>query len=254
MNVNVHPVHIPYAAAKTTGLIMRSGVPSMTAQPQQQPRRRPAPAKAPPPPPPSAFRMPGALRRPNVVNLPDGWRASVEAPVTSDGFLDEDFVMDSQAFLCWLADYYHDDLVTLRLIVRMMGMQKPGGVVEATQTRLAELLKVKQSQISRSLKEAGQIGVVVKVKAGAYQLHPRLTLKGGRVPIEPKPGLRSQGSMKVDQLSLLDSIADNEDLPEVFRELRKLPDPEKKPLREDKARARARAAALAARPEEDRTS
>ncbi|MFE3907642.1 hypothetical protein ACFXPY_47455 [Streptomyces sp. NPDC059153] len=74
------------------------------------------------------------------------------------------------------------------------------------------------------------------------------------MPIEPKPGLRAQGSMKVDQLSLLDSIADNEDLPEVFRELRKLPDPEKKPLREDKARARARAAALAARPEEDRTS
>ncbi|MCZ0983722.1 hypothetical protein O1L60_43925 [Streptomyces diastatochromogenes] len=177
----------------------------------------------------------------------------MEPPVTSDGFLDEDFVMDSQAFLCWLADYYHDDLVTLRLIVRMMGMQKPGGVVEATQTKLAELLKVKQSQISRSLKETGQIGVVVKVR-GAYQLHPRLTLKGGRVPIEPKPGLRIQGSMKVDQLSLLDSIADNEDLPEAFRELWKLPDPEKKPLREDKARARARAAALAARPEEDRTS
>lgn len=226
----------------------------MTAQPQQQPRQRPAPANAPPPPPPSAFRMPGALRQANVVNLPDGYRASVEPPVTSDGFLDEDFVMDSQAFLCWLADYYRDDLVSLRLIVRLMGMQKPGGIVEATQTKLAELLKVKQSQISRSLKEAGQIGVVVKLKAGTYQLHPRLTLRGGRVPIEPKPGLRAAGTMKVDQLSLLDAIEENEDLPDAFRALRRLPDPEKKPPREDKARARARAAARQARPEEDGTS
>ncbi|MFJ4903730.1 hypothetical protein [Streptomyces sp. NPDC088727] len=225
----------------------------MTAQPQQQPRRRPA-ANAAPSPPPSAFRMPGALRQANVVNLPNGYRASVEPPVTSGGFLDEDFVMDSQAFLCWLADYYRDDLVSLRLFVRLMGMQKPGGTVAATQTQLAELLKVKQSQISRSLREAGQIGLVVKVKAGTYQLHPRLTLKGGRVPIEPKPGLRVAGTMKVDQLSLLDAIQDNESLPDAFRELRKLPDPEKKPPREDKARARARAAAGKARPEEDRTS
>ncbi|TSB32087.1 hypothetical protein OG422_31400 (plasmid) [Streptomyces sp. NBC_01525] len=194
------------------------------------------------------------MRQANVVNLPEGYRASVEPPVTSDGFLDEAFVMDSQTFLCWLADYYRDDLVSLRLIVRMMGMQKPGGIVVATQVRLAGLLKVKQSQISRSLKEAGQIGVVVKVKGGVYQLHPRLTLKGGRVPVKSKPGLRAQGTMKVDQLSLLDAIEDNEDLPEAFRHLRNLPDPEKKPPREDKARARARAAAKKARPEEDRTS
>ena len=111
-----------------------------------------------------------------------------------------------------------------------------------------------QELISRSLKEAGQIGVVVKLKAGSYQLHPRLTLRGGRVPIEPKPGVRVAGTMKVDQLSLLDAIEDNEDLPDAFRELRKLPDPEKKPPREDKARARARAAARQARPEEDGTS
>lgn len=198
--------------------------------------------------------MPGALKRANLVNLPDGYRVSVEPPVTSDGFLDEDFVMDSQTFLCWLADYYRDDLVSLRLIVRMMGMQKPGGTVEATQTRLAELLKVKQSQVSRSLKEAGQIGVVVKLKAGLYQLHPRLTLKGGRVPIEPKPGLRAAGTMKVDQLSLLDAIEDNESLPDAFRGLRKLPDPEKKPPREDKARAWARAVVKQARLKEDGTS
>ncbi|WP_157840036.1 hypothetical protein [Streptomyces megasporus] len=213
----------------------------MTAQPRKQPRRRPAPSALPPPPP-SAFRQPGALRRANVVNLPDGYRAAVEPPVTSDGFLDGDFVMDSQAFLCWLADYYRDDIVSLRLIIRMMGMQKPGGTVHATQVRLAELLRVRQSQISRSLKEAGRIGLVARIKPGIYQLHPRLSLKGGRVPVEPRPGMRAQGTLKVDQLSLLDAIADNLELPEVFRELRKLPDPAKKPLREDKARAQTRRA------------
>ncbi|WP_328904670.1 hypothetical protein OHR86_34040 (plasmid) [Streptomyces sp. NBC_00441] len=214
----------------------------MTAQPQQQPRRRPASSGAPPPPPPSAFRVPGALRRTNLVSLPDGYRASVEPPVTSDGFLGEAFVMDSQEFLCWLSDYYRDDIVTLRLIIRMMGMQKPGGTVEATQSRLAELLKVKQSQISRSLKDTGSLGVTAKVKAGLYQLHPRLSLRGGRVPMEPRPGTRAQGTLKVDQLSLLDAIEDNPDLPGAFKELRQLPDPEEKPLREDKTRAQARAA------------
>ncbi|MFJ7630840.1 hypothetical protein ACIQZN_30605 [Streptomyces sp. NPDC097595] len=149
--------------------------------------------------------------------------------------------MDSQEFLCWLSDYYRDDIVTLRLIIRMMGMQRPGGTVEATQSRLAELLKVKQSQISRSLKDTGSLGVTAKVKAGLYQLHPRLSLRGGRVPVEPRPGMRAQGTLKVDQLSLLDAIEDNPDLPGAFKELRQLPDPEKKPLREDKTRAQARA-------------
>lgn len=213
----------------------------MTAQPQKQPRRRPAPSALPPPLP-SAFRQPGALRRANVVNLPDGYRAAVEPPITSDGFLDGDFVMDSQAFLCWLADYYRDDIVSLRLIVRMMGMQKPGGAVQATQVRLAELLGVRQSQISRSLKEAGRIGLVARVKPGVYQLHPRLSLKGGRVPIEPKPGTKAQGTMKVDQSALLNDIADNPNLPEVFRELRQLPSPAEKPPREDKVRAQTRRA------------
>ncbi|MFH0246449.1 hypothetical protein ACGRHY_29430 [Streptomyces sp. HK10] len=213
----------------------------MTAQPKKQPRRRPAPSALPPPPP-SAFRQPGALRRANVVNLPDGYRAAVEPPVTSDGFLDGDFVMDSQVFLCWLADYYRDDIVSLRLVVRMMGMQKPGGAVQATQVRLAELLGVRQSQISRSLKEAGRIGLVARVKPGVYQLHPRLSLKGGRVPVEPEPGMKTQGTMKVDQLALLDDIADNPNLPEVFRELRELPDPAEKPPREDKVRAQTRRA------------
>ncbi|MER7764523.1 hypothetical protein [Streptomyces sp. NPDC097619] len=164
----------------------------------------------------------------------------MEPPVSSDGFLDGDFVMDSQTFLCWLSDYYRDDIVSLRLIVRMMGMQKPGGTVQATQSQLAEILGVKQSQVSRSLKESGRIGVTARIKPGVYQLHPRLSLKGGKVPVDPKPGTRVQGTLKVDQLSLLDAIEDNPDLPEVFRELRRLPDPARKPVREDKARARAR--------------
>jgi hypothetical protein len=209
----------------------------MTAQPQEQPRRRSAPSGAPPAPP-SAFRRPGALKaRPNSVELPAGYRASVEPPVNSDGFLGGDFVMDSQAFLCWLSDYYKDDHVSLRLIVRMMGMQKPGGQVHATQTELANLLGVKQPQISRSLKEAGRIGVTAKVKAGVYQLHPTLSLRGGKIPVEPKPGTRAQGTLRVDQLSLVDFIEKNEDLPDIFRHLRELPDPVTKPLREDKARA-----------------
>ncbi|MGW0801348.1 hypothetical protein [Streptomyces sp. NPDC002692] len=172
--------------------------------------------------------------------MPAGYRATVEPPVNSDGFLGGDFVMDSQAFLCWLSDYYKDDHVSLRLIVRMMGMQKPGGEVHATQTELAGLLGVRQSQISRSLKEAGRIGVTAKVKAGVYQLHPTLSLRGGRVPVEPKPGTRARGTLRVDQLSLVDFIAKNEQLPDVFRDLRELPDPVTKPPREDKQRAHER--------------
>ncbi|MFR0367482.1 hypothetical protein [Streptomyces sp. MCC20] len=161
----------------------------------------------------------------------------MEPPLNSDGFLDADFVMDSQAFLRWLPDYYKDDLVSLRLIVRMMGMQKPGGQVHATQIELANLLGVKQSQISRSLKEAGRIGLTAKVKAGVYQLHPTLSLRGGKIPVEPKPGTRARGTLQVDQLSLMDFIANNEELPDAFRYLRNLPDPATKPPREDKQRA-----------------
>ncbi|WP_285441200.1 MULTISPECIES: hypothetical protein [unclassified Streptomyces] len=40
----------------------------------------------------------------------------------------------------------------------------------------------------------------------------------------------------MDQLSLLDAIEDNPKLPEVFKELRQLPKPSEKPLREDKVR------------------
>lgn len=225
----------------------------MTAQPERQPHRRPA-SPGSPPPPVSAFRLPGALRRANVVNLPDGYRATVEPPVNSDGFLDGDFVMDSQAFLCWLSDYYRDDIVSLRLIVRMMGIQKPGGLVYATQSQLATLLGVRQSQISRSLKESGRIGVTARIKAGLYQLHPRLSLKGGKVPVESKPGLRAQGTLRVDQLSLLDAIEDNPELPEAFRCLHRLPDPAKKPPREDKVRAQARTGRGAACEKEDGTS
>ncbi len=56
-----------------------------------------------------------------MVSLPDGYRAAVEPPVTSNGFLDEDFVMDSQTLLRWLSDYYNDNLVSLRLIVPGIG-------------------------------------------------------------------------------------------------------------------------------------
>ncbi|MCX4967076.1 hypothetical protein OHA98_20155 [Streptomyces sp. NBC_00654] len=45
----------------------------------------------------------------------------------------------------------------------------------------------------------------------------------------------------MDQLSLLDAIEDKPHLPEAFKELRELPRPAEKPLREDKARAQARA-------------
>ncbi|MCX4852066.1 hypothetical protein [Streptomyces sp. NBC_00893] len=53
--------------------------------------------------------------------------------------------------------------------------------------------------------------------------------------------VRAQGTLKVEQLSLLDAIEDNPHLPEAFKELRELPRPAEKPLREDKARAQARA-------------
>ncbi|WP_424217798.1 hypothetical protein ACN20G_37200 (plasmid) [Streptomyces sp. BI20] len=159
--------------------------------------------------------------------------------------------MDSQAFLIWLSDYYRNDITSLRLILRLMGMQQPGGLVHATQARLAVDLGVQQSQISRCLAGTTELGVTAKVKRGCYQLHPILSLRGGRVPIEPRPGTRARGHLQVDQLSILDAIEDNEHLPDAFRALASLPDPKQKPLREDKLRARARAAAKAEKnPEE----
>lgn len=242
----------------------------MTAQPQEQPRRQraaPIPGKRPAPAPVSPFRQPGALKTtPQSVELPPGWRASLEPPVNSEGFLGETFTMDSQKFLVWLSDYFADDVVTLRLTVRMMGMASPGGQIRVTQQKLAELLtegarrtaaqeaskgadegvpggtgrKILQSQVNRSLKLLSKLGIIVKVKAGLYQFQPRLSLRGGSVPVEPKPGTRAYGKLKVDQLSLLDVIEADEALPEEFKYLRQLPDPANKPLREDKARQKAR--------------
>lgn len=246
----------------------------MSAQPQEQPRRQraaPAPGKGPASAPVSPFRQPGALSTtPQSVELPPGYRATLDPPVKSDGFLGDSFTLDSQEFLVWLSDYFADDMVTMRLTIRLMGMASPGGEVEVTQQKLAELLtkgaktrkrrrsahrpgeaaeqpareddgrRVLQSQVSRSLKLLSELGVIVKLKPGLYQIHPRLSLRGGSVPIKAKPGTRTRGSMKVDQLSLLDHLEADEQLPKVFRYLRKLPDPANKPLREDKARQQAR--------------
>lgn len=181
----------------------------MSAQPQEQPRRQraaPAPGKGPASAPVSPFRQPGALNTtPQSVELPPGYRATLDPPVKSDGFLGDSFTLDSQEFLVWLSDYFADDMVTMRLTIRLMGMASPGGEVEVTQQKLAELLtkgaktrrrrrsarrpgeaaeqpsgeddgrRVLQSQVSRSLKLLSELGVIVKLKPGLYQIHPRLS-------------------------------------------------------------------------------
>jgi hypothetical protein len=193
----------------------------MPAQPQEQ-RRSPhgTPAARPAP---SPYRNAGALRPATsqvLIDLPTGSSVTVSPPVTSDGFIGGAFAMDSLAFLRWLPVYFHDDAVTLRVILYMMGLAEPGGLVEVTQRGLADALTLDQSQVSKAVKKLSALGIVHMPKRGRYQLQPQATLRGGAAKVEHKPGTRTQGARtRVDQLDLLHWLRQDETVPPEFKHL-----------------------------------
>ncbi|MEV8335594.1 hypothetical protein [Streptomyces niveus] len=168
------------------------------------------------------------------MELPDGHSARIEPPLTSDGFIGGGFSMDSLAFLRWASAYFHDDNVSLCVLLFLMGSQEPGGLACVTQAEIAEGIskqmledlgkKRDQSQVSRSMTKLTALGLVHMPKRGHYQLQPAATLRGGSMtieqPVRQRAGARTHKMRaRVDQLSILADLLDDPNVPEAFKQL-----------------------------------
>ncbi|MFC6134654.1 helix-turn-helix domain-containing protein [Streptomyces spororaveus] len=136
--------------------------------------------------------------------------------------------MDSLEFLRWLAVYFHDDLLTLRVALFLMGSQEPGGLIRATQKEIATALSAHRVHVNRSVGVLYRLGVVHMVQRGMYQLNPQASLRGGVVEVEEaEPRAFSTGAKvkrKIDQLVLIDSLDLDPKVLDEFKNL-KLPAP-----------------------------
>ncbi|MGP4004446.1 helix-turn-helix domain-containing protein [Streptomyces sp. 8N706] len=204
----------------------------MSAQPHEEPARGRLPDGQPArrrrTPPPSPYDAPGGMPQPNAVELPPGYRATVEPPVTSDGFIGGAFTMDSLEFLRWAAKYFHNDLAGLRILVFLMGSQEVGGTIRLTQQAIGAELNISRPHVTRVFGKLAGLGVVWMRQRGNYQLNPAGSLRGGTKPAEPaEPTVgrrtRRKGE-RVDQLSLLTELVNDPDVPKAFRKLAE-PDP-----------------------------
>lgn len=202
----------------------------MPAPAQGDPRRSPgsSPPRAPSPSSPYA----GALGpRKNLVELPRGHSAHVQPPVTAGEFLGKYFAQDSLEFLRWAARYFRDDNVTLCVLLYLMGSQEVGGHVELRQVDIAEALEMDPAQVSRAQTKLKRLGLAYSPKKGSVQLQPAATLRGGLKAVD-KPvrgAARRQVKVHVDQLSLLNELVVDQDVPEEFRKMAlpgaRLPEP-----------------------------
>ncbi|MGW6857837.1 helix-turn-helix domain-containing protein [Streptomyces xanthophaeus] len=145
-----------------------------------------------------------------VVSIPAGHKVTVEESPKSTEFLGRSFAMDSLEFLRWLAVYFHDDLLTLRVALFLMGSQEPGGLIKTTQKELATALGAHRVHVNRSVGVLYRIGVVHMVQRGMYQLNPQASLRGGVVEVEEaEPRAFATGARvkrKIDQLALIEAI------------------------------------------------
>ncbi|MFI2379115.1 hypothetical protein ACH5AO_29300 [Streptomyces sp. NPDC018964] len=190
----------------------------MSAQPQRDPRRAPGspPPRAPSPTSPYA----GALGpRKNLVELPVGHTAEVKPPVTAGDFIGKYFAQDSLEFLRWAARYFRDDNVTLCVLLYMMGSQEVGGAVELKQAEIAAELDMDPAQVSRAQSKLKRLGLAYSPKKGSIQLQPAVTLRGGYRLIEkPVRGSAARSvKVQVEQLSLLNELVLDPNVPEEFR-------------------------------------
>ncbi|MFB7763515.1 hypothetical protein [Streptomyces xiamenensis] len=192
---------------------------------QQEPapsrrRRRPAP---------SPYRQAGALdAKPSSVELPDGYKATIEAEPGSYSFLGGQFAMDSLEFLLWMARYFTNDLVGLRVCLHLMGSQQPGGTITATQQEIADALGIARTHANAAIGRLVGVGVVHMPRRGHYQLNPAATLRGGKMEVELASTTgakkRRKSRVSVDQLDILEALASDPSVPEQFKNL-VLPDP-----------------------------
>ncbi|WP_225636716.1 helix-turn-helix domain-containing protein [Streptomyces solaniscabiei] len=156
-----------------------------------------------------------------VVNLPEGHRAIVERNPTSVGFLGGAFSMDSLEFLRWMAVYFHDDIACLRSLLYLMGSQEPGGTIRATQKEIAQDLQLNRVHVNRAIGRLFALGLVHMVQRGLYQLNPQVALRGGTIEVD-EPGrspTRKPATRRVDQLDLLEELAEDPAVPEEFKQL-----------------------------------
>lgn len=204
----------------------------MSAQPSEDPRRQRAPDGEAHPaqparknaPAPSPYRRPrgGPRTRPaTIVKLPEGHRAIVEKSPTSVGFLGGAFSMDSLEFLKWMAVYFHDDIACLRSLLFLMGSQEPGGTIRATQQEIAGELQLNRVHVNRAIGRLFGLGLVHMVARGLYQLNPQVVLRGGTIEVQDpgRPFNRRPATRKVDQLDLMEELADDPSVSDEFKQL-----------------------------------
>ncbi|MFC8175767.1 hypothetical protein [Streptomyces sp. NPDC057325] len=183
----------------------------------------------------------GALRpRANTVELPPGHRAEITQERVSAQFLGKYFAQDSLDFLMWLAQYYWNDLTGLRVVLYLMGSQEVGGIVKRTQRKIATDLKLSDEAVSRAMTKARKMGLVHTVSRGRHQLQPTVTLRGGYVTVDtPVRGAAAKRTtVRIEQLSLLNELLLDDQVPEAFREMAMpdatLPPPSPRPSKEPK--------------------
>jgi hypothetical protein len=193
----------------------------MSAQPQGDPRR--SPGSSPPRAPSTRSPYAGGTLGPkkNLVELPAGHTAEVKPPVTAGDFIGKYFSQDSLEFLRWAARYFRNDNVTLCVLLFMMGSQDVGGAVELKQADIADELDMDPAQVSRAQAKLKKLGLSYSPKKGTVQLQPAVTLRGGYKMIDrPVRGSAKQRvRVQVEQLSLLNELVLDPDVPEAFRDM-----------------------------------
>ncbi|MGA5127628.1 hypothetical protein ACPCAG_30550 [Streptomyces pseudogriseolus] len=164
----------------------------------------------------------------------------MQAPVTAGEFIGKYFAQDSLEFLRWAARYFRDDNVTLCVLLYLMGSQEVGGHVELKQVDIAEALEMDPAQVSRAHTKLKRLGLAYSPKKGSVQLQPAATLRGGLKAVD-KPvrgAAKRQIKVHVDQLSLLNDLVVDQDVPEEFRRMAfpgaRLPEPRRTRRRKGK--------------------
>jgi hypothetical protein len=151
--------------------------------------------------------------------------------VTAGDFIGKYFAQDSLEFLRWAARYFRDDNVTLCVLLYLMGSQEVGGHVELKQTEIAEALEMDPAQVSRAQTKLKRLGLAYSPKKGTVQLQPAATLRGGfKIIDQPVRGaVKRKVRVQVEQLSLLNELVSDDDVPEEFKKMArpgaKLPEP-----------------------------
>ncbi|GAA3981223.1 hypothetical protein GCM10022384_33030 [Streptomyces marokkonensis] len=129
------------------------------------------------------------------------------------------FAQDGLEFLRWAARYFRVDNVTLCVLLHLMGSQEIGGHVELKQVDIAEALEMDPARVSRAQTKLKRLGLAHSPKKGSINVVDK--------PV--RGAARRQVKVHVDQLSLLNELVVDQDVPEEFRTMAlpgaRLPEP-----------------------------